>query len=243
MSGATGQRQTAAPDIDLSEESERIIADLRENVRRGEEHWFHALMRAVRDWPLPAEQVGDREYCYLVGGEAFDWLLLVERLCEEIEDLIPVDEREELLFHGRLPEGVEEVELAHLLGAKQRAHLNFVYGVRVETALQLVAQEEVLKERLSRVWENGQADDEVFGRLYGATRVELLAKFWESLGQKDSDEVSLAQLDEFTYWLFRRRVNGADPARVASDTRKGVAMLERLEGMRRGSASSADTGR
>ena len=46
----------------------------------------------------PTGDVGGRTYRYLVGGEAFDWLLLAERLCDEIEDLIPDDEREALLF-------------------------------------------------------------------------------------------------------------------------------------------------
>src|SRR5437867_7996914 len=103
-------------------------------------------MQAVRDWPLPEESIGERTYRYLVGGEAFDWLLLTERLCDEIEELIPDDEREALLFHGRLPEDVDEHDVERLLGAKHRAHLNFVYGVRVEEALQLAVADEVQQE-------------------------------------------------------------------------------------------------
>jgi hypothetical protein len=38
-------------------------------------------------------------------------------------------------------------------------------------------------------------------------------------------------MKEFTYSLFKRRVNMWDPARVASDTRKG---LEKLESLRSG---------
>jgi hypothetical protein len=258
MSGAATSR-LAYPD--LPAESRRIIADLKRAVRAGETHWFFALMQAVREWPLPQETIGGRTYRYLVGGEAFDWLLLAERLCDEIEDLIPVDEREALLFYGRLPEDVDENDVDRLLGAKHRAHLNFVYGVRVEEALQLAVANEVHKERFaSRVWEkNGLADDEVFQRLYGATRGELFAEYHEA-GHKRAKEtpgaarpgapkqgaegnrangasevlnISLADLTEFTYWLFRRRVSASEPARVASDTRKGVAMLQRLEALRR----------
>src|SRR5439155_409866 len=135
--------------------------------RAGETHWFLALMQAVREWPLPEESISGRTYRYLVGGEAFDWLLLAERLCDEIEALIPDGEREALLFHGCLPEEVDEHDVERLLGAKHRAHLNFVYGVRVEEALQLAVADEVHKERFaSRVWENGRGDDEVFQRLY-----------------------------------------------------------------------------
>ena len=264
MSGATSARPA---DLDLRAESARIIAELKRAVAAGETHWFFALMQAVREWPLAEERIGDREYGYLIGGEAFDWLLLAERLCDEIEDTIPEDEREALLFHGRLPEDVDENDVERLLGAKHRAHLNFVYGVRVEEALQLAVAAEVHKERFaSRVWENGQGDDEVFHRLYGATRADLIAEFRlsqqqpqpltgrktrrtgrveapigraadnghaaEDNGHADGDQISLSELTEFTYWLFRRRVNGSEPARVASDTRKGVAMLQRLESRR-----------
>lgn len=282
MSGATSARPA---DPDLRAESARIISELKRTVASGETHWFFALMQAVREWPLAEEQTGDREYNYLIGGEAFDWLLLAERLCDEIEDAIPEDEREALLFHGRLPEEVDENDVERLLGAKHRAHLNFVYGVRVEEALQLAVAAEVHKERFaSRVWENGQGDDEVFHRLYGATRAGLFAEFRLSRqqpqpltgrrkttrtarvvrsadsdtpleetpigraadnghaakdnGHADGDQISLWELTEFTYWLFRRRVNGSEPARVASDTRKGVAMLQRLESRRTAAPSS-----
>jgi hypothetical protein len=274
MSGATTSR-LAYPD--LPAEARRIIAELKRSVAAGETHWFFALMQAVREWPLPQETIGERTYRYLVGGEAFDWLLLAERLCDEIEDMIPEDEREALLFYGRLPDEVDENDVERLLGAKHRAHLNFVYGVRVEEALQLAVGNEVHKERFaSRVWEkNGLSDDEAFQRLYGATRIELFAEFRHA-GQEgtkkrsrrappvrstDSDapleeesedrvgsngsqtpvDISLADLTEFTYWLFRRRVRGSEPARVASDTRKGVAALQRLEARRRGRSVAASS--
>jgi hypothetical protein len=257
---------------DLPAEAARIVAELKRTVAAGETHWFLALMQAVRDWPLPQETIGDRTYRYLVGGEAFDWLLLAERLCDEIEDLIPDDEREALLFHGRLPEEMDDNDVERLLGAKHRAHLNFVYGVRVEEALQFAVTQEVHKERFaSRIWErNGHLDDDAFQRLYGDTRVELFAEFLSKPSVKpektsrharpevskeraehnghDSENdglgltqnISLADLTEFTYWLFRRRVSGSEPARVASDTRKGVAMLQRLEALRRRAASTTD---
>jgi len=256
----------------LKTEARRIIAELKRSVAAGETHWFFALMQAVREWPLAEEHVGEREYRYLVGGEAFDWLLLAERLCDEIEGLIPDDEREALLFHNRLPEEVDENDVERLLGAKHRAHLNYVYGVRVEEALQLAVADEVHKERYgARLWENGHADDEVFHRLYGATRRELFAEFREESSQKApekkakraqsegskgrgekngrraednghgvGEEISLADLTEFTYWLFRRRVTGSEPARVASDTRKGVAMLQRLEALHKHAAGTSN---
>jgi hypothetical protein len=211
-----------------------IIAQMREAVGNDGERWFSALLGAVKAWPLVCERVGERDYRYLVGGEAFDWLLLAERLCGEIGGAAPEREVEDLLFRGRLPDGVSQEELAHLMGAaKYRAHLNFFYGVQVEGALQLAVQGEVHKERLSRVWENGHVDDdEVCRRIYGATRPELLETHRSRAGLPVADRLSLSDLTEFTYWLFRHRVQNMEPARVASDTRKGLAMLRRMEARR-----------
>ena len=37
-------------------------------------------------------------------------------------------------------------------------------------------------------------------------------------------------MKEFTYWLFKRRVNSSDSARVASDTKKGLVKLSGMNG-------------
>ena len=218
-----------------------IIAELRRTVARGEQHWFPALLHAVRQWPQPAECVGEREYRYLVGGEAFDWLLLAERLCSEVDGLIPDDEAEALLSHSTLPLDTTEEELQKLLGAKAVAYRNFYYGVRVEEALQLAVEAEAQKERQSRVWENGHLDDEVCQRIYGATRRELFAEYRSKTEQPATDQVTLAGLNEFTYWLFKYRVNNSDPARTASDTRKGVAHLEALRAATQAKPTGADS--
>jgi len=220
-----------APDLHL--EAQNIIGEMREAAARGDEHWLVAVLQGIGRWPLAQEQVGDRTYTYLIGGEAFDWLLLAERLCEELRGLIPEDECEQLLFSGWLPPDLAEDEFRrHLGAAKYRAHLNFLYGVRVEEALQVAVQEEVHKERLSRIWENGHVDDEVCRRIYGGTRAELLQAFRSQQALAPSDSISLGELTEFTYWLFRYRLRYADPAKVASDTRKGLALHQRLEGRR-----------
>ncbi len=193
--------------------------------------WFPALLEAIRRWQLPEEVVRGRRYRYLIGGEAFDWLLLAERLCESVDGAIPADEREMLLFFGRPPHELPAEEFKHAIGdAKHRAHLNFLYGVVVEEALQLTVEEEVLKERHSRVWDPGEsAQQQVFQRIYGRDHGELFADFREERGLPEADELSYGALREFTYWLFKRRVNDSDPARVASDTRKALAQVSELE--------------
>ncbi len=215
---------------DIHAEAQRLVGVMRESVESGDQHWFHALLHAVRNWPLSGETKDGREYRYLVGGEAFDWLLLAERLCDELAGLIPEDEAEALLFHERLPVETDEADFEEMLGAKYKPHLNFVYGVRVEAALKVAVKEEVRKElAATRVWEkNGHGDDEAFQRIYGRPSAELLAEFKAGSGGA-SDRFSLADLSEWRYWLFRYRVKHCDPAKVASDTRKGLLMLQALD--------------
>ena len=70
--------------------------------------------------------------------------MLAERLCEEANGAIPADEREALLFFGSFPRAMNDVDFKRAIGdAKHRAHLNFLYGVAVEEALQLAIEEEV----------------------------------------------------------------------------------------------------
>ena len=210
--------------------AKRLLTELHREVADGKP-WFIALLQTIACWPLPEETVGERHYRYLVGGEAFDWLLLAERLCEALSDLIPQEEHEALVFFGRLPVDLNEEEFRRLLGyAKYRAHLNYLYGVTLEEMLQLVMEEEVYKEQRSRVWENHLAvDEQAFGRIYGHPRQELLCQFRREQNTDHESPVSLTEAKEFTYWLFRYRLRYCDPAKVASDTRRALAMLRRLE--------------
>ncbi len=206
------------------------IASFREALTRGDD-WFDALLGAISGWQAPEEEVAGRTYRYLIGGEAFDWLLLAERLCEDADGSIPSEEKEALLFFGRPPRELEDEEFREAIGpAKHRAHLNFLYGVTVEEALQLVVADEIAKERHSRIWELGDSlDDQVFERLYGHNQQEMLATFRESRSLPASDEILYSDQREFVYWLFKYRVSQSDPARVASDTRKALARVSELE--------------
>ena len=210
-----------------------VLAEFRQAVMDGRP-WFIALLQAIAQWPLPEETVGDRQYRYLVGGEAFDWLLLAERLCEALDGFLPPEEQEALLFFGRPPLDITEAEFRRLIGyAKYRAHLNYLYGVVVEEVLQLVVEEDLRKDQLSRVWEKRSPPDaEVFQHIYGRGQEELLREFRQERGLPEAEGVSLAEAQEFTYWLFKRRVRCSDPARVASDTHRALAMLRRLESCR-----------
>ena len=233
-----GRRRTATNDASTP----AALVEFREALERGDD-WFAALLETISRWETPEETVHGRRYRYLIGGEAFDWLLLAERLCESVDGAIPADEKEALLFRGRPPRELEDEAFKQAIGAaKHRAHLNFLYGVIVEEALQLTVEQEVLKERRSR----GAARDdgveaEVFQRIYGRGCDELLAAYHEDRELPQSNELSYSELREFTYWLFKYRVNQGDPARVASDTRRALAQVSHMEAAAQRRARSLDT--
>jgi len=209
---------------------EELIQQMRNEIRAGR-HWFEALLETVRRWRVPEETIDGERYRYLIGGEAFDWLRLAERLVDAAADLIPPEEAEALLFEGRWPIELPEEEFAARIGpAKHAAHLNFLYGVLVEQALQLSVEEELHKEASACVWGlTPRIDRGVYERIYGKPPEELRAAYYEETGVFLEQEVAYDDLLEFTYWLFKYRLRRQEKARVASDTRKGLAQLSRME--------------
>jgi len=197
----------------------------------GGEHWYLALLKTMARWEQAEEVVDGRRFRYLIGGEAFDWLLLAERLVDEVDGATSAEEREALLFHGRPPLELDEEEFQALIGTpKYQAYLNYLYGVVVEEALQLAVEEEVAKEQQAHVWSAASLDGGgVFPRIYGRSQAELLREFQKERGLAPKDALGLDELKEFTYWLFKYRVRSGEGARVASDTRKGLAALSRVE--------------
>lgn len=202
------------------------VGYLRQAITSGK-HWYLALLEAISRWNIPEEVRNGRTYRYLVDGEALDWLLVAERLCESVDGLLPEDERVALLFRGQPPVDITKEEFKELIGGnKYHQYLNYFYGVTVEEALVLAVQDEVRKER----WASGYATeqditDEVYRRIYGATRAALLREFRQERGYPQLRSISLTELKEFTYWLFKYRLKHCDKAKVASDTKKALDWL------------------
>jgi hypothetical protein len=227
------------------ESAGHAVAHLKDALKKGHD-WPTAFFEAMALWTLPVETHQGRTYRYLLGGEAFDWLVLAERLCGEISGQIPQQEIEDLLLAGRLPESFDSERIQGLLGVdRYRGYLNFYYGVTVEEALQLANELEVLKRNTS----NGilfvpDASQQAFARLYRDSGSALLARFRLEIGSTaDADSISVGESREFTYWLFKYRLKSSDKSRIASDTRKGLQMLERMTSAtgRRASRTGAGT--
>jgi len=203
------------------------IEYLKQSLAEGR-HWYLALLGAIGLWTSSEEYHNDRTYLYLIEGEAFDWLLLAERLCETVEGLLPEDEKNALLFRGLSPLELPAGEVKNLIGERKYGnYLNYFYGITVEEAVLLAVQEEIDKERRVRGFQNsGESADETYQRIYNATREELLKLFRQEKRYPRLKSITLTEQKEFTYWLFKYRLKRCEKAKIASDTKKALKYLK-----------------
>ena len=205
---------------------DEAIRYLKQAVTSGK-HWYIALLEAIGLWTKAEETHNGRTYRYLIAGEAFDWLLLAERLCEAVNGLLPKDDKIALLFYGKPPLNLIRERFKEVIGIKKyHQYLNYFYGITTEEALIQAIQDEVRKERQILVLNKEQdCDNEAYQRIYGAPKTVLLKQFRREKDYPQLKSISLTELKEFTYWLFKYRLKQCDKAKVASDTKKA---LERL---------------
>ena len=211
----------------------QAIQGLKNAIGEGR-NWYVALLEAVRLWSSPEEDYSGRHYQYLVDNEAFDWLVLTERLCEELDELIPEKERINLLFFGIPPVELSKDEFKNLIGAsKYRGHLNYFYGILVEQFLLLSVIEEIRKKkRVLGLNNDSGVVDEAHQRIYGATQAALLKQFRSERHYPQLRSIRLNELNEFTYWLFKYRMKTRDKSRVASDTKKALTKLHEISDLK-----------
>ena len=236
------QTETATPHADVLENgTEEALRRFRESVKAGRD-WTEVLLETIGEWTLAEESVDGREYRYLVAGEAFDWRLLAERIILSSHDCLPQAECDRFLFHGETPRPVTEEDFRAAFGAvKHSAATNFWYGVRVEEAILLAAEREVRKSRYGMgKTDDSKLDDLAHQRIYGKPRRDLLETYAASRGLPLPESMSIAEHHEFTYWLFKYRIDNSDKARVASDTKKGLLMLQELATSRRGNGRALE---
>jgi len=200
------------------------IDHLNRTIAEGK-HWYTSLLETIGLWTNPSEDFNGRHYEYLIAGEAFDWFLLAERLCGELEGLVPEEERIELIF-GKPPVEISPKQFKEIIGSKKyRAFLNYFYGITVEQALQFAVETEIEKEDHGKV-RRLVPRDKAFQRIYGSDEMAMLERFRREKGYSQVDTMTMREIDEFTYWLFKYRFHNSDSARVASDTRKALKLLD-----------------
>ena len=214
--------------VDSTAQAE-AISHLRRSLELGRD-WPVAILEAIALWTAPQESFQGRKLTYFIGGEAFDWLLLAERLCKSVDDLLPKSEVEDLLFAGRFPDSFDGNRFKDLLGVeKYRGYLNYFYGVTAEEMLQAAVEREVLKRHISNGYRSRKdLSEEIYNAIYRASKSELFEQFRVEKGLPIEESMTLTESKEFTYWLFKYRLDNSDKAKTASDTRKALQHLKEV---------------
>ena len=78
-------------------EPKEAIYTLINRIESGE-NWYTALLGVINRWSVPYEEIDGITYHYLIDGEAFNWLLLAQRLLDEVLTIAPNNEIEQLLL-------------------------------------------------------------------------------------------------------------------------------------------------
>ena len=206
----------------------QAISHLKKSIAENEP-WYFALLEAINIWTSIQENYKGSHYQYLIDNEAFDWLLLAERLLEEVKEFVPEQEIINLLFFDRPPIELTREKFKDLIGsAKYQAYLNYLYGILMEEMLILTVMEEIRKrKRSSGLSKDGDTLDEAYRQIYGGSQIELLTRYKKEKKQPLLKSINLAEIQEFTYWLFRERIKRSDKSCVASDTKKALLQLHR----------------
>jgi hypothetical protein len=168
---------------------------------------------------------------------------VAERLCEELNGLVSANEQINLLFFGIPPIELSRDEFKKIIGdSKYKAHLNYFYGVIVERFLILAVTEEIRKKKrvLGLSTDNGVIID-AYRHIYGANQAALLKQFRKERHHTQLKSISLSELNEFTYWLFKYRIRNRDKSRMASDTKKALTKLNGLRKLKTKSVYSSLT--
>ena len=203
-----------------------IIKHLEHSIRDGQ-NWYIVLLESIGMWKKAKETYNGRVYQYLIAGEAFDWMLLAERLCDAVPGMIPDNEKNALLFRGLPPINLTSSRFKELIGSvKYHNYLNYFYGITAEEALVFAVEEEIRKEK--RAWgyaHEAEATNEAYRRIYGSTFTIMLRHFRREKSNMQSKSIDLTELKEFAYWRFKFRLKMCEKAKVASDSRKAINLL------------------
>jgi len=113
----------------LSPRDREAILHLDKSIAAGS-HWYTAMLEAINIWETTEENHNGRIYRYLIANEAFDWLLLAERMIGLAGNVIPEEEGVALICRGRPPLQLDVAIFKKSIGGlKYRQFLNYFYGI------------------------------------------------------------------------------------------------------------------
>ncbi len=229
--------------VDIETNRQQLVIDLQKNIEDHADNWQTAFLETVAAWPIENERVYDETFHYFIGGEAFNWKRLAERiatqLAEEESTTLPAEKVFEWIESSGVFGGIPEDEFRRILGVDGwRAHLNHFYGVHIEQCLIAAIQARNHKRRYSAgLPPSDDASDKAYLGLYEETEQDLWKLFTTENADRLSDLIAespdetrtIALDEEFTYWLFKRRIEYTLAPQVAAETQRGLDMMSRMD--------------
>lgn len=228
--------------IDTEEDRRALLDDLQKKIEAHSENWKTAFLETIAAWPIENERIFDETFHYFIGGEAFNWKRLAERIATQLDreesNTIPAEKIFEWIEASNVFGGIPEDEFRRILGIDGwRAHLNHFYGVHIEQCLIAAVQARIQKNRYaSGMPPSDDASDKAYIGLYEQTEQEL----WEIFTTENAERLSnliaespeqtrtIALDEEFTYWLFKRRIEYTLAPQVAAETQRGLDMMAKI---------------
>ena len=222
----------------------RLIDDLSlKLLNHSNDNWQTAFLETVAAWPIENEHVYGETFHYFIGGEAFNWKRLAERIATQIAQETPETTQAEKIFEwiedSGVFGGIPENEFRRIIGVDGwRAHLNHFYGVHIEQCLIAAVQSRIQKQRYSSgLPPSDDASEKAYLGLYEETEQDLWQEFIDENAERLShliaespDETRTIALDEeFTYWLFKRRIEYTLAPQVAAETQRGLNMMSQIQ--------------
>lgn len=219
-----------------------LLVDLVKSIEDQPADWQKSFIATIAAWPIENETVHGETFHYFIGGEAFNWKRLAERIATELaakgcDQPQPHEIFDWIATSGTFG-GLSEQEFRRILGVDGwRAHLNHFYGVHIEQCLLAAVQSRIQKQRYSKgMPPSDDASDRAFMGLYEDTEQELWQIFTTENAERLShlidesadDTRSIALDEEFTYWLFKRRIENTNAPQVAAETQRGLDMMARI---------------
>ncbi len=221
---------------------EVLLQELAMRIEGFHDDWHRAFIDVVAAWPIDEEASSDLEFHYLIGSEAFNWKRLAEciatRLAENGLSASMLSEVFEWIDSSGTFGGLSENEFRQALGVDGwRAHLNHFYGVYIEQCLIVAVQSRIQKRRFaSGLPTSDDASEKAYLGLYEETENVLWGQFVDDNVERLADLVavdvedgrSIGLDEEFTYWLFKRRIDNTNAAQVAAETQRGLEVMSRM---------------
>ncbi len=232
----------AATEEDVDTNRRQLLDNLIQRLEDDASHWQPTFLKTVAAWPKQNERIDCETFHYFIGGEAFNWKRLAERIATQLANDNFSQIRSADLFEWLSTTGVfggiPEQQFQRILGVDAwRAHLNYFYGVHIEQCLIAAVQSRIQKRRYSNgMPPSDDASERAYLGLYEETEETLWDQFLEEnsvcladlIAESPDETRTIALEEEFTYWLFKRRIEYTNAPQVAAETQRGLAMLNQI---------------